>query len=209
MCGSMDGQWGPFLFLSSFLLSFLLSTMNPPTQTATLYPTNLATIGSTVHMPYPIPKDTSLLIGEYQVRGKTSTGDIYEWYSINGYTGVTLTKPTGEIIDWTKKPTLAQVMRYKNVLYCRTYSNGAIEIRTDNGTVRAWSSEADYHVLDLDVARISTHTHGYGHNMYDCYEPWCEQCPGCGGPYDGYDHGGRGCSRTCAYDCDEYGYYKY
>jgi hypothetical protein len=32
-----------------------------------------------------------------------------------------------------------------------------------------------------------------------------EPCPGCGGAYDGYDYGGRGCSRVCAYgEPDDY-----
>ena len=33
----------------------------------------------------------------------------------------------------------------------------------------------------------------------DCYNEECVPCPECGGPYDGLDHGGLGCSRRCAY----------
>ena len=40
------------------------------------------------------------------------------------------------------------------------------------------------------------HDHSYG---VPCDDPECMPCPGCGGRYDGYDHGGLGCSRRCAY----------
>ena len=32
-----------------------------------------------------------------------------------------------------------------------------------------------------------------------CWDKDCIPCPGCGGTYDGMDHGGLGCSRICAY----------
>ena len=35
---------------------------------------------------------------------------------------------------------------------------------------------------------------------YDkCWDKDCVPCPGCGGTYDGMDHGGLGCTRHCAY----------
>ena len=32
-----------------------------------------------------------------------------------------------------------------------------------------------------------------------CWVKDCVPCPGCGGPYDGMDHGGLGCTRDCAW----------
>jgi hypothetical protein len=55
------------------------------------------------------------------------------------------------------------------------------------------------------------HTHrghmNHGFEEYWCNEPGCVRCPGCGGPYDGDDHGGLGCSRECAYHTDEFDRY--
>jgi len=47
----------------------------------------------------------------------------------------------------------------------------------------------------------------HAHRGQPCTSTQCVPCPGCGGVYDGYDYGGRGCSRDCAYHCyDDFDY---
>ena len=150
-------------------------------------------------MPYPVPSDMSRLDSEYRFRGTAKNGDIYDWVSNYNGAGVTLTRPTGEVIHWTQKPTLKDIVGDGENRYCRLYANGSLELRRSAGSTLKWAPDSDRAVIDVILEPVSDHTHCHGDLEYDCYDPSCSACPVCGNPYDGGDNGGHGCSRKCAY----------
>ena len=74
-----------------------------------------------------------------------------------------------------------------------TLPNGTLQHYQGDLLIGEWPTRTETVTIVGEVA------YNHYHRGVGCNYPDCVPCPGCGGPYDGEDYGGHGCTRACAY----------